>query len=323
MDEFKFIDSITQDYYRQGSVVKGIGDDAAVIRHPYHDIVTAVDTMVDGIHFSKDTVPPFYIGYRTLAANLSDIAAMGALPTAYMISLVVPKNYSNDELKEIYQGMDALARDYHIDLIGGDTVTGDQLVVTVTIIGTVEKNRARLRSHAKPGDVIFVTGTLGDSRLGLALLLNEETLSEDQAYFIRRHQQPTPRIHFARELANVKRVALNDVSDGISSEAAEIAKASHVTLILDDEMIPIHERLKELGDKKVTEYKYNGGEDFELIGTVPIKDYPYVLEAAKKHDIKLSIIGTVIDDEKTNNGVLLSKKGKIKPLKKSGYTHKN
>lgn len=331
MNEFEFIDSITQGYYRQSSVIKGIGDDAAVLRHPYHDLVTAVDTMVDGIHFSKETVPPFYIGYRTLAANISDIAAMGAVPTSYMISLVVPKDYSDNELQAIYQGMDQLSRKYHMDLIGGDTVTGDQLVVSVTIHGLVEKDKARLRSHARDGDIVFVTGTLGDSRFGLGLLLDEykdqpyrDRLDKiDRDYFINRHQQPTPRVDFAEALKSLRRVALNDVSDGIASEAHEIAKASHMTLFIDDDQVPVHQDMYSLPDELIHEYKYSGGEDFELLGTVSKQDFPFVVEAARRHHLPLRQIGYVKDDQRTNGQVYLKKQGTLKRLKKSGYTHKN
>ncbi|GEM05433.1 thiamine-monophosphate kinase [Halolactibacillus miurensis] len=331
MNEFEFIDSITQGYYRQSSVIKGIGDDAAVLRHPYHDLVTAVDTMVDGIHFSKETVPAFYIGYRTLAANISDIAAMGAVPTSYMISLVVPKDYSDNELQAIYQGMDQLSRKYHMDLIGGDTVTGDQLVVSVTIHGLVEKDKARLRSHARDGDIVFVTGTLGDSRFGLGLLLDEykdqsyrDRLDKiDRDYFINRHQQPTPRVDFAEALKSLRRVALNDVSDGIASEAHEIAKSSQMTLFIDDDQVPVHQDMYSLPDELIHDYKYSGGEDFELLGTVSEQDFPFVVEAARRHHLPLRQIGYVKDSEQTNGQVYLKKQGTLKRLKKTGYTHKN
>jgi thiamine-monophosphate kinase len=331
MNEFEFIDSITQGYYRQSSVIKGIGDDAAVLRHPYHDLVTAVDTMVDGVHFSKETVPPFYIGYRTLAANISDIAAMGARPTSYMISIVVPKDYTDNELQAIYQGMDQLSRQYHMDLIGGDTVTGDHLVVSVTIHGVVDKDKARLRSHARDGDIVFVTGTLGDSRFGLGLLLDEykdqpyhdQLTKIDRDYFINRHQQPTPRVDFAGALTPLERLALNDVSDGIASEAHEIAKASQMTLIIEDNDIPVHQDMNILPDELIDEYKYSGGEDFELLGTVSKQDFPFVVETARRHHLPLRQIGYVKDDEQTNGQVYLKNNNTLKRLKKSGYTHKN
>jgi len=248
-----------------------------------------------------------------------------------MISLVVPKDYSDRELQAIYQGMDQLSRQYHMDLIGGDTVTGDQLVVSVTIHGVVDKDKARLRSHARDGDIIFVTGTLGDSRFGLGLLLDEY---KDQPYydqldkinrdfFIHRHQQPTPRVDFAKDLTPLKRVALNDVSDGIASEAHEIAKASQVTLIIDDAQVPVHPDMNILPDEVIHDYKYSGGEDFELLGTVSTQDFPFVVEAARLHHLPLRQIGYVKDHKQTNGQVYFKKHDTLKRLKKSGYTHKN
>src|SRR5690625_1179857 len=143
MDEFQFIDSIKQSTYRQALLLKGIGDDAAVYRADYHDVVTAVDTFVENIHFSQKTMNYFHVGYRSLAANISDIAAMGAEPKFYLVSIVIPKHVTDEQLQEIYAGMKQLAKQFDIDLIGGDTVSGEQLIITITIIGYVMKGKAR------------------------------------------------------------------------------------------------------------------------------------------------------------------------------------
>src|SRR5699024_2746982 len=124
MDEFSFIDSIKQHTYKQASLLKGIGDDAAVFRQMSQDIVTATDTMVEDIHFSRKTMEPFQIGYRALAVNLSDLAAMAAQPAFYLVSVVIPPHWRTEEVKEIFNGMQKMASCYHMDLIGGDTVSG-------------------------------------------------------------------------------------------------------------------------------------------------------------------------------------------------------
>src|SRR5690625_4792534 len=167
MDEFQFIDSIKPKSYTQHSIEKGIGDDAAVFRSMTYDTVTAVDTFVEDIHFSKKTMKFYHIGYRALAANISDMAAMGAEPKFYLVSITIPPGTSSKELQQMYSGMKEIATDYKMDLIGGDTVSGKQLVVCITIIGFVSRGKARYRSHASVGDIVFVTGTLGDSQAGL------------------------------------------------------------------------------------------------------------------------------------------------------------
>ena len=162
MDEFSFINLIKQDYYTQSTLIKGVGDDGAVFRQSSKDIVTAMDTFVEDIHFSRKTMRPFYIGYRALAANISDLAAMGASPAFYLVSIIIPKSWSEDELLQIFTGMKTLAKTFNMDLIGGDTVSGQQLSISITVIGYVQRGKARYRSSAQDGDIVFVTGTLGD-----------------------------------------------------------------------------------------------------------------------------------------------------------------
>ncbi|MCZ0704193.1 thiamine-monophosphate kinase [Natronobacillus azotifigens] len=324
MDEFAFIDSIKQTKYRHASVIKGIGDDAAVFRENYQDVVTAVDTFVENVHFSRKTMAPFHIGYRVLAANISDMAAMGATPKSYLISIVVPKDWTDEELQEIYQGMNQIAKEYRLDLIGGDTVSGNELVVSVTINGAVEKNKARYRSHVRAGDVLFVTGTLGDSAAGLAVLLREE-FSEftNKDYLLSRHRQPTPRVEFAKGLAEIDRVALNDISDGIASEANELAKASNITIHVEKDKLPKHEALEQFPQEDQLEFLLNGGEDFELVGTVSEENWEKAKEIAKKTKTSITKIGYATDVNTTNGHVFLYTNGEKELLKPSGYTHRN
>lgn len=324
MDEFKFIDSIKQNYYRQPSVVKGIGDDAAVFRENYQDIVTAVDTFVEDVHFSRRTMEPFHIGYRALAANISDMAAMGATPKSYLISIVIPKGWSDHELQAIYRGMDAIAKAYRMDLIGGDTVSGEQLVLSVTIIGSVDNNRIRYRSLMQAGDVLFVTGTLGDSAAGLSLLLSQEKNSiESNEYLINRHRLPSPRVDFASGLTEIDRVALNDISDGIASEANELAVASDLTVHIEQGALPKHQALHQFTKDQQLQFQLSGGEDFELVGSVSEHNWDKVEAIAKKTATRITKIGYVTDDVKTNGKVFVYQNGYQKLLNQSGYTHRN
>ncbi|MBH0231550.1 thiamine-phosphate kinase [Halobacillus yeomjeoni] len=322
MDEFSFIDSIRPSYYKQPSLVKGIGDDAAVFRPSGQDVVTAVDTMVEGVHFSRKTMSPFYMGYRALAANLSDLSAMGSTPAFYLVSIVVPEEWEQEELNELYTGMKSLADEYSVDLIGGDTVSGDQLSISVTVFGYVDRGKSRYRSSAKPDDIVFVTGTLGDSRAGLEILLNDLSIdSKEAAFFIERHRRPVPRVDFAQSLLSIERVTLNDVSDGIASEAHEIAEASQVDLHLTMEDVPFTDFIKKWFNKSYKEWMLSGGEDFELIGTVAGEDWNVVEEAAKECGISITKIGTVKEMAHEQPEVYIYENNEKKKLMKSGYTH--
>lgn len=318
MDEFSLINKIKQNQYKQSSLLMGIGDDAAVFREQSNDLVAAVDTFVESVHFTKDTMSPFQVGYRGLAANLSDVAAMGATPMYYLVSITVPKTWNEHELTEIFSGMRAHADEFGIDLLGGDTVSGEQLVLSITIIGKVEANKARYRRDAKEGDIVFVTGTLGDARAGLHLLQHEEE-NHYRDYFLKRHQMPTPRINFSREIQQLDRVALNDVSDGIASEAHEIAEASDVSIVLNDKVIPIHEGLKEFPADKQFEWKYFGGEDFELLGTTSSKNWVILKSIAEKVNVQVTEIGYV--KTKEEHFVYIKEDSSVRALPKAGYTH--
>lgn len=320
MDEFSFIDSIKQKTYKQPSLIKGIGDDAAVFRETSRSIVTAVDTFVEGVHFSRQTMEPFHVGYRILAANLSDMAAMAAKPAYYLVSIVVPEDWSMEELSEIFNGMKSLAGHYQVDLIGGDTVSGDKLMISITVIGFVDQGKIRYRHEAKPGDIVFVTGTLGDSQAGLYILMNTGGKYQDKSYFVNKHRMPTPRVDFATSLQQIPRMSLNDVSDGIANEAAEIAAASRVSIRLEDDAIPTSSAFCQFPQKLQKDWKYYGGEDFELIGTIPVNDWGYVKKTAQQHGIRVTKIGEVTNRLKPGS-VYFHVNNKIEILPKKGFTH--
>lgn len=320
MDEFEFINHIKPSSYRQPSLQKGIGDDAAVFRANNEEIVTAVDTFVENIHFSDKTMPPFYIGYRALAANISDMAAMGATPTFYLVSIVIPNTRNNSFIQEIYKGMEYLADSYGIDLIGGDTVSGNELCLSITIMGTIPINKSRYRSLAMDGDIIFVTGNLGDSRAGLEILLHDLDV-RNKDYFIKRHQMPQPRVQFAKSLNSLSRVALNDITDGIANELNEIAKASKVDITIVDKHIPIHEGLKQFSSSEQDDWKYFGGEDFELVGAAAAADWNTIKHHAVQQNLKVTKIGVVHRMKGNAPYVYAQKDGRNITLLQNGYTH--
>lgn len=320
MDEFSFINVIKQDYYKQPSLIKGVGDDGAVFRQPSKDIVTAVDTFVEHIHFTKQTMSPFHVGYRCLAANISDLAAMGATPAFYLVSIVVPSTWHEEELKDIFHGMKVMANKYHIDLIGGDTVSGSELVMTITILGYVPHDKIRYRHTAEDQDIVFVTGTLGDSQAGLHILQNEGHYI-DRDHFIKRHQMPEPQVSFAKGLRELTRVTLNDISDGLANEVSEIGEASQVNVILYDELIPNRHSLSQFPTHLQQHWTYFGGEDFELVGTVAQEHWGTVEKIAHQTNTCVSKVGYVERDSTSFGHVYLTKNNKKQRLHKKGYTH--
>jgi len=318
MDEFAFINTIKQASYKQASLIKGVGDDAAVFRQTSQDIVTAVDTFVENIHFSCETMEPFHIGYRALAANVSDLAAMGAQPAFFLVSIVIPSHWKPQAIQQIVTGMQALAGAYRMDLIGGDTVAGKEFSLSITVIGYVPGGKSRYRHVAKADDVVFATGTLGDSRAGLHILTNPGNYN-DHEFYVKRHQMPSPRVSFARNLEGLSRLALNDISDGIANEAAEIAEASGVTFVLDFAKLPVSDAFHQFTAEQQRTWQLFGGEDFELLGTVPKSDWSKVVQAAQEAGVKVTEIGYVT--EKDHDAVYLQDHGHQVPLKKQGYTH--
>ncbi|SIS97539.1 thiamine-phosphate kinase [Salimicrobium salexigens] len=316
MEEFELIRKIIPTYYRQPSVVKGVGDDAFVFRSS-EDIVFTTDTMVEEVHFSRKTMDTHAVGYRALAANVSDLAAMGSRPAFYSVSLVLTPDWTDEEIIALYDGMEQLAGKHSMDLVGGDTVSGSQTVVAITAHGYLPPDKGRYRSDAEDGDVIFVTGTLGDSRGGLEELMNPgESVS---GHLIARHRYPEPKAEFAAGLTSLSRLCLNDISDGIASEANEIATASGVRLHLQKEKVPVSEELRNRYPDQAGEWALSGGEDFELLGTVAPGEKEALLEKARELDIRLTFIGTVSASDLPE--VLLHSPQGTETLQPTGYTH--
>lgn len=324
-DEFSLIQHISPTKYHQPGLIYGIGDDAALVKeNEKYDEVICVDTLVESVHFLKETMTYKQVGYKSLAVNLSDIAAMGAIPAYYLVSIAIPPDYEEREIQEIYKGMQELALNYDMDLIGGDTVlTKGPLVITVTVIGYVEKERHLLRSKAKVEDTVFVTNVVGSSACGLQLLLKyglHHSYQKLEQELIKAHQRPIPQIKVGRILAKSNvRVALNDVSDGIASELHEIAEASQVTIMIDESLIPYHPYLMNYKKEKREEWAFFGGEDFQLIGTVEKEAFRILKTKCQQIGVNLHSIGTVIRKQQSN--VLIKRGGTIERLDKKGYNH--
>lgn len=273
--EFGFIKKISRGcLIRPAGVIKAIGDDAAAFTTPPGTIsLLTTDLLVERIHFLRNAISGFDLGYKSLAVNLSDIAAMGGIAREAFVSIAVPETCALDYLEAIYAGMKTLAARFDVNILGGDT-TGSKvdLIINVAVYGTVKPEQLLTRDGARPGDIIFSTGFLGDSRAGLHLVLNSIAAdSEALQRLVSAHLHPEPHLQEARFLACQPGVhAAIDTSDGLSSDLAHLAEESRVGAHLYAEKIPLSDALRKFCarfDRDPVSYALAGGEDYTLLCT--------------------------------------------------------
>lgn len=316
--EFGLIRRIMHDFiFRPELLVVGPGDDGAVYRTPGgYDQVISTDTMVEGIHFTRDTMSPFDVGYHLAASNFSDMAAMGAEAVGFVLSIALPGDLPLSWVDRFYDGLRACCRKYRVNLLGGD-VTGSTkgLILTGTVTGMVPEGKAVTRSGARQGDIIFVTGTAGDSAAGLYALLHD--MGEEWPSLTVRHQRPEPQIPLGILLRKAGAHALNDISDGLSREWNEIAKASGVELEIELEKVPLSEAVEALAEKVHRDplaWALNGGEDYQLTGTISPSDFDTI-----KKEMPITPVGRVV--KKPGTGVYVWRHGQRRLLQAKGFDH--
>lgn len=299
-----------------GSVRVGVGDDCAVITPPAErELVVSIDTLVEGTHFLAGTSPQ-NIATRLLGAALSDLAAMGAEPGFFTLALTLPESNAA-WLAPFAQSLAEMAKQYGVALVGGDTTRGDQLTLSVQVHGWTVPDRALLRSGAKAGDRIFVTGTLGDSRGGLETLLHKVAPDEDSLALQQRFFRPEPRLDTGL-LINEFATAAIDISDGLLADLGHILKQSRLGAMLNVVELPISQALHRwAGEKRSREWALAGGEDFELCFTVPALLEPKLAWALRDHPVSVTCIGQVTSD----SGILLAEEGQLTEAEVIGYNH--
>lgn len=318
-------------------VVVGIGDDAAVVRPTsgMHTVLTC-DTIVEITHFLPWTMDDESIGWKAMASNVSDLAAMGALPRYALVALSVPRRFPVERLDGIYAGLYACGDRYGVTIVGGDTTASpERLTITVTAVGEVEAGRALLRSGARPGDVVFVTGGIGMAAAGLDYLQRRkhepaaDVLPADEPWagLIAAHRRPEPRVAAGRALLGLA-TALNDISDGLASESWEIAEASGVRVALDETALRAFaaqracEALQSYAvsvGRDPLEFMLYGGEDYELVGTVPAERTERMLAALQSAGTRAVFVGVV--REGTAGVELVRGDGTSEAVGKNGYNH--
>ena len=339
LDEFALIHRLTQGKqslaFQQASGVEvGIGDDAAVAHlAPGYQLVMTCDTMTEQIHFKDITMRNEDIGYKAMSAAVSDIAAMGAIPRYALVAMSFPKETPQTRIEEIYEGLYESASRWGVVIVGGDTTSSaGGITVSVTVLGEVEAGKALLRSAAKPGDVLFATGALGLSAAGLDFLLTEKIPASQwddkldlrgRHSLVQAHCKPEPQVEAGQLLQRSGHChALNDVSDGLASEAWEIADASGIGIDLIEDRIPIADELMSYAQqiqKDPLDFVLFGGEDYQLVGTMEAEHAISMQLKFKDAGLSLHIIGYV--NAETKGVRLVQSSGCVVPIEKKGYNH--
>jgi thiamine-monophosphate kinase len=297
LGEFGLIGRIQRATPKRRDVLLGIGDDAAWVRNRTGSCLITADLLLEGVHFQLRWTSLYDLGHKSLAVNLSDIAAMGGVPAYVVVSLGVPATLSVGDIDEFYGGMRALASKTGVALVGGDLNSAASLLISVCVVGHAPY-RPITRSGARAGDDIYVTGTLGDSALALQLLMRDRPLKRDRAvtYLLSRHHTPTPRLTVGALLSkeNLAR-AMIDVSDGLLQDLTHVCRASGVGALVREESLPLSPAYRALAAKHGARYALSGGEDYELLFCVRQKHRPRMEKIKRRLDVPLTIIGQCVD----------------------------
>ncbi len=331
--EFGLIDRVTAGLTAGNpSTVKSVGDDAAVLSYPDTDVLVSSDMLLEGVHFDLTYVPLKHLGYKAAVVNFSDIYAMNGTPRQITVSLGISKRFTVEHIDELYSGIRLACEIYGVDLVGGDTTSSRSgLVISITCIGDVAKGEAVGRDGAHDTDLICVSGDLGAAYMGLQLLEREKTASagmkdfvprfEGKEYLVERQLKPEARKDIVARLAEagIRPTSMIDVSDGLSSELLHICHASKTGCRVYEDRIPIDYQTavmaEELNMNLVTA-ALNGGEDYELLFTVPLHCH----EQIKKID-GVKVIGHITSE---NLGcALVTRDGTEMPLRAQGFNHLN
>jgi thiamine-monophosphate kinase len=321
LGEFGLIERVRRTTARGHGVNLGIGDDAAWVQTRFGSCLLTTDLLIEGIHFDFKWTSLYALGYKTLAVNMSDIAAMGGTPAYLLLSLGIPAAFESEDVEEFYRGIRSLALKSGVVLVGGDTSVAKSLFVSACLVGQVPY-RPITRSGAQAGDDIYVTGTLGDSALGLKLLKQKSPKLTQRAakFLLSRHHFPTARVQAGAALAreNLAR-AMIDISDGLLQDLGHICKASRVGAIVAAEKLPLSAAYRSLTGTDGTAHALAGGEDYELLFCARRRDRARIEKLQEFVDVPISRIGTCV---RPRDGIaVLDCKGHRVSFRATGHDH--
>ena len=309
----------------------GLVDDAGLLRPARgFELVVTTDALIAGVHFFADD-PAASIARKALAVNLSDLAAKGAAPDGFVLSLALPKSWTEAWLADFARGLAQIAREGACPLIGGDTVsTPGPLTLSITAFGSVPAGRMVLRSRARPGDRILVTGTIGDGALGLRVHGPDRPAwvarlaPGERSDLADRYLHPRPRLGLAAALQAHASAAM-DVSDGLVGDLAKLLRASHVAADVDLDMVPLSAaaRAAVMADPALAELAWTGGDDYEILCTVSEREYPALIAAAEAAGVPLAAIGRVApaDEAAAEGTVRYREGGKARAFAQGSFAH--
>lgn len=333
LGEFGLIAKIRKDYLpslqtrglrpeHTRQLILGIGDDAAIFRPTTgFDLLLTTDLLLEGVHFQRNVANLVDIGYKAVMVNASDIAAMGGIPKGYLVSLALPPSFQVKGVQTLYRGMQQAASKLGLAMLGGNTACcPDRFFIDVTLVGEVERGRAITRSGAQVGDLLFVTGTLGDSSAGLSLLKGRDQGVSSFPFLIRRHLRPTARWREGRTFAGVAS-AMIDLSDGLSSDLHHLCDESGVGAVVKGSFVPLSRPLRSYSNllgKDPLGYALDGGEDYELLFTVPRRRLKNLKDLVGAKKVRATRIGEIVPRKQKCS---LEKMGVLTPLRPEGYQH--
>lgn len=331
LGEFGLIDRIKSKFpISNSSTLIGIGDDAAVIDSGTDDVLVSTDMLLEGIHFDLSYMPLQHLGYKAVAVNVSDIAAMNGTAEQIVLSLAISNRFSLEAVDALFEGIHAACKNYNVDLVGGDTSSSASgLVISITVLGRASREKIVKRSGAKANDILCVTGDLGAAYLGLQVLEREKQVFlsnpdmqpdlEKYEYLVGRQLKPEARMDIIHELRdkNCVPTSMIDVSDGLASELFHLGKSSNLGVKIFEDKVPIDHTTFETA----IEFKLDpitcalhGGEDYELLFTINPADYDKI----KSHP-DIHFIGHMHNDPTQN--VLVTKQQTVVPLQAQGWNH--
>jgi thiamine-monophosphate kinase len=331
LGEFGLIEHLTKNIeLHNASSVLGVGDDAAVIDHFGKQTVLTSDLLVEGVHFDLTYTPLRHLGYKCITVNLSDVYAMNAQPTQVLLNLGISNRFSVEALDEFYEGVYAACNRYGVDLVGGDTTSSQKgFIISVTAIGEVAPDKYVKRSTAQKGDLLCVSGDLGGAYVGLLFLEREKKIFlespgvqpdlEGESYVIGRMLKPEARKDIVDFFASSGLIptSMMDISDGLSSEILHICKQSNLGCVLYEEKIPVHEEMKRAAFKfeiDPTACALSGGEDYELLFTIPQSEYDKLVL-----NEQISVVGYMTEPEQGAH--IITKGGGRHAITAQGWNH--